>query len=123
MAKSHIPPKAAVGVFKPVVKYLAKSESKVAKKATNKVSKEAADIARKKGISPKTYARPSGFRKGVRDTAWNDAVEPRTGQVRDPLTGRFMSKEQPWDMGHRPGYESRKHHVSAAERGIHASST
>ncbi|MNV99865.1 Ribonuclease YqcG [compost metagenome] len=29
-----------------------------------------------------------------------------------------MKKEDPWDMGHNPGYEFRKHQISAAERGI-----
>jgi len=64
------------------------------------------------------YARPSGHRQGVRDQVWKDAIEPATGRVRDPVTGRFMSKNDPWDMGHRPGYEFRSHQMSAAERGI-----
>lgn len=68
--------------------------------------------------SPNTYARPSGYRKGVRAKVWDGAVEPATGRVRDPLTGRFLSKDKPWDMGHRPGHEYRKHKVSASERGI-----
>ena len=29
-----------------------------------------------------------------------------------------MSRDQPWDMGHRPGHEFRKHSQSAEERGI-----
>ncbi|KNH21016.1 type IV secretion protein Rhs [Priestia megaterium] len=29
-----------------------------------------------------------------------------------------MNKEEPWDMGHKPGYEFRKHQKSAQERGI-----
>lgn len=65
-----------------------------------------------------TYDRPSNFRKGVRDAVWDAAVEPSTGRVRDPLTGRFMSKDQAWDMGHNPGHEFRKHQKDAAERGI-----
>ncbi|HEV3190068.1 MAG TPA: HNH/ENDO VII family nuclease, partial [Polyangiaceae bacterium] len=64
------------------------------------------------------YTRPSSFRAGVRDKAWEGAVEASTGRVRDPKTGRFMSKEKPWDMGHKPGYEFRKHKASAAERSI-----
>ena len=40
---------------------------------------------------------------------WNAAVEGETGQVRDPVTGRFMGKDKPWDMGHKPGYEFSKH--------------
>lgn len=64
------------------------------------------------------YSRPSGFRKGVRDKVWNDSVEPRTGRVRDPVTGQFMSKKKPWDMGHKPGQEHRKHAADAERRGI-----
>jgi predicted ribonuclease toxin of YeeF-YezG toxin-antitoxin module len=29
-----------------------------------------------------------------------------------------MSPDEPWDMGHKPGYEFRKHQASARERGI-----
>lgn len=65
-----------------------------------------------------TYSRPSGYRKGVRDKAWENAREESTGQVRDPVTGRFMSKDKPWDMGHKPGHEFRKHAKDAQERGI-----
>jgi len=64
------------------------------------------------------YERPSEYRKGVRDQVWDDAIEDATGQVRDPASGRFMSKDEPWDMGHRPGHEFRKHQQSAAQRGI-----
>lgn len=64
------------------------------------------------------YARPSGYRKGVRDTVWDDAIEPSTGRVRDPKTGRFMSKDKKWDMGHREGHEFWKHQQSAERRGI-----
>jgi RHS repeat-associated protein len=66
----------------------------------------------------KTYERPSGYRKGVQDKVWENAKEPSTGQVRDPGTGRFMSKDKPWDMGHKPGHEFRKHQQSARERGL-----
>ena len=65
-----------------------------------------------------SYDRPSGFRSGVRDQVWKDAVEPSTGRVRDPVSGQFMSNEQRWDMGHKPGYEFRKHQQSARQRGI-----
>jgi RHS repeat-associated protein len=67
---------------------------------------------------PDPYARPKSFRKGVRDKVWDAAVEPSTGRVRDPVTGRFMSPDKPWDMGHKPGFEFRKHRASAEERGI-----
>lgn len=39
-------------------------------------------------------------------------------EVRDPVTGRYMSKDQAWDMGHKSGYEFYKHQESAKERGI-----
>lgn len=64
------------------------------------------------------YSRPSGYRAGVRDKAWDNAKEASTGQVRDPATGRFMSKDKAWDMGHKPGHEFKKHQQSAQERGI-----
>lgn len=64
------------------------------------------------------YSRSSGYRAGVRDAVWEDARETATGQIRDPLTGRFMSKDVPWDMGHLPGEEFRVHAADAAERGI-----
>ncbi|MED4351064.1 HNH/ENDO VII family nuclease, partial [Schinkia azotoformans] len=63
------------------------------------------------------YRRPSKFRKGVRDKAW-DYAKGSDGKVRDPLTKKVMNKEKPWDMGHKPGYEFRKHQISAAEREI-----
>jgi len=64
------------------------------------------------------YTRPSGFRKGVRQRVWEDAVDPSTDRVRDSVTGRFMSKDNKWDMGHQPGYEFHKHQRDAAERRI-----
>ncbi len=64
------------------------------------------------------YSRPKGFRKGVRDKVWDSAIESSTGRVRDPKTGRFMSKKKPWEMGHKPGYEFRKHKKSARSRGV-----
>lgn len=63
------------------------------------------------------YSRPTGWRAGMRDTVWDNAKDAY-GKVRDPLTGKYMSKEQPWDMGHKPGYEFHKHQESAQERGI-----
>ena len=63
------------------------------------------------------YRRPSNYRKGVRDKTW-DAAKDSNGTVRDPLSGKVMDKNQPWHMGHKPGYEFRKHQQSAAERGI-----
>ena len=63
------------------------------------------------------YRRPGTFRKGVRDAVWENAKDVH-GRVRDPKTGQFMSKSKPWDMGHRPGMEFRKHQKDAMERGI-----
>lgn len=63
------------------------------------------------------YSRPTGWRAGMRDEVWDNAKDAY-GKVRDPLTGRYMSKEQPWDMGHKPGYEFHKHQESAQARGI-----
>lgn len=64
------------------------------------------------------FNRPGGYRAGVREQVWGDAREESTGQVRDPLTGRFMSADKPWDMGHKPGYEFRKHAEDARRRDI-----
>ena len=57
------------------------------------------------------------FRKGVRDKAW-DAAKGKDGKVRDPVSKKVMKKDEPWDMGHKPGYEHRKHVKSATERNI-----
>jgi len=51
----------------------------------------------------KTYSRPSGYRKGVRDEAWEKA-KGADGKVRDPENGNVMNKEEPWDMGHKPDH-------------------
>jgi len=64
------------------------------------------------------YARPSGYRAGVREKVWKQNIEPKTNNVRDPGSGRFMNKKEPWDMGHKPGYEYRKHAKDAAARGL-----
>jgi hypothetical protein len=64
-----------------------------------------------------SYARPSGYRDGVREQAWQSGKSP-DGLVRDPLTRLVMDPAEPWDMGHRPGYEFRKHQRSALRRGI-----
>lgn len=67
-------------------------------------------------LDAKTYARNSGFRKGVRDEAWNDAINPETGLVNDPLTGSTMNKSEPWDMGHREGMEYWKERDNAINK-------
>lgn len=63
------------------------------------------------------YDRPTGYRAGVRDQVWESAKDEH-GRVRDPVSGRYMSKDQPWHMGHKPGYEFAKHQESAERRGI-----
>ena len=63
------------------------------------------------------YSRPTHWRSGMRDEVWNDAKDDH-GRVRDPVSGIYMSKDQPWHMGHKPGYEFYKHQRSARERGI-----
>jgi predicted ribonuclease toxin of YeeF-YezG toxin-antitoxin module len=47
-----------------------------------------------------------------------DRAKAADGNVYDPLTGRQMDFDEPWDMGHKPGYEFRKHRESARRRGI-----
>jgi hypothetical protein len=65
------------------------------------------------------YGRPGGYREGVRQDAWDAAAaESIDGVVRDPLTGEPLNPNERWDMGHKPGYEFRKHQLSAARRGI-----
>ena len=65
------------------------------------------------------YKRPSGYRKGVRDKTWEEAkANSPDGIVHDPKTGKPINPNEPWDMGHKPGYEFRKHRASAQERGI-----
>lgn len=63
------------------------------------------------------YRRPSGYRKDVKNTTFNNAKDA-SGQVRDPLTDTVIKHNDDWEMGHKPGYEFRKHQVSAADRGI-----
>lgn len=63
------------------------------------------------------YDRPTNYREGIRDQVWENAKDEH-GRVRDPITGKYMSKDQPWDMGHKPGYEFSKHQESAKERQI-----
>lgn len=81
------------------------------------IEKDISESTAGKAEIDKTYDRPSGHRSGVRDTVWDSAKDVH-GRVRDPGTGRYMSKDQPWDMGHKPGYEFVKHQESAARRGI-----
>jgi RHS repeat-associated protein len=72
---------------------------------------------KKKAKKKDPYARPSGFRKGVRQKVWNSAKGP-DGKVRDPQTKKVMKFSKAWDMGHKRGYEFRKHRASAKKRKI-----
>jgi predicted ribonuclease toxin of YeeF-YezG toxin-antitoxin module len=63
------------------------------------------------------YPRPS-YSTEFRQQVWDNAREVETGQVRDPLTGEFMSKDKPWDVGHKPGYEFSKAKDSAINRAL-----
>lgn len=59
------------------------------------------------------------FRKNVRRTVWDEAQnKSHDGVVRDPLLQKPMKFEEPWDMGHKPGFEHWKHVRSAEARGI-----
>lgn len=58
------------------------------------------------GIKVSQTGRPS-FRRGARDQAWGENTDAH-GHVRDPVSGRYMGRNRPWDMGHKPGYEYRK---------------
>lgn len=112
-----------IGPGKPLAKGLEKGAEKLvqkeaeeaaAKALEEKAAKEAAEASGKAGarnsreeLKKTIYKRPSGFRKGIRKQVWEDARGP-DGKVHDPLTGREMSDKEPWDMGHKPGYEFRK---------------
>ncbi len=103
---------AKLGVKKLAQEGLEEVAESVASKATR-----SGDTAGAASSIPKTYDRPSGFRKGVREEVWESAKGP-DGKVLDPVTGTEIISEQPWDLGHRPGFEFRKHQRSAMERAI-----
>jgi hypothetical protein len=63
------------------------------------------------------YERPYKFRKDVRKNTLDDAKQ-KDGKVYDPLTKTVIDPAKPWDMGHKPGHEFRKHRIDAAQRGI-----
>jgi hypothetical protein len=98
----------------------------VAKKTGLSSAKNLGDITSGRKISDvapsalekQTYKRGS-FRKGVREKVWKTAVDDSPdGIVRDPLTKLEMKPDEPWDMGHKPGYENWKHVRSSVERRI-----
>jgi len=96
----------ARGIMKPLENVLKDGEEleQIAKKAAKTVEKD-------------VYRRPKGYRKGVRDKVWKTAKDEE-GKVKDPLTNSPMKKDDAWDMGHKPGYEFRKHQASARRRNI-----
>ena len=91
---------------------LPKSRDVPRRNKANDVSRRNVDVP----VRNVDYSRPK-WRAGMRDEVWNRAKDAY-GRVRDPLTGKFMSKDKPWDMGHKPGHEFSKHQKSAMERGI-----
>ena len=107
-------------------------ESKTLRDVMRFSSKHADDVARGVGGSgevrqlvphqlsdseKKFYKRPSGYRKNAKETVWDKAKDEQ-GVVKDPITKKVMDIEEPWDMGHKPGHEFRKHQQSAADRKI-----
>lgn len=58
------------------------------------------------------YSRPA-WRAGMRDRVWEQAKDTR-GRVRDPLTGRYMSKDKAWDIYRSHRGESRTEDYFAA---------
>jgi uncharacterized Zn-binding protein involved in type VI secretion len=95
-----------------------------AKKAADLKKAQDAEQARQSGVviekikmnKDPRYQR-GAFRKGVREKAWEDA-KGADGKVRDPVTGKELKFDEPWDMGHKPGYEHWKHQESAATRNL-----
>lgn len=101
---------------------IAKKGVKIAKDAKKgkSITKESSSLikkAKKKKNIKDPYRRPSGFRKGVRKKVWEDAKKKGNGKVYSP-DGIEIKETDKWDMGHRPGYEFRKHQESARRRGI-----
>jgi len=94
------------------------SAKKAAKEAEEKAAKGGYVEGPKESIPNKDPRYKRGkFRKGVREKVWEDA-KGSDGKVRNPLTDKEMNPNEPWDMGHKPGYEHRKHQESASVRNI-----
>lgn len=97
---------------------IAKNGVKLAKNAKKSKSiTQTAQKVKKTAADNDIYRRPSGFRKGVREKVWETAEKKGNGKVYSP-EGTEIKKTDKWDMGHKPGYEFRKHQESARERGI-----
>jgi hypothetical protein len=83
-----------------------------------KVASGSSVAVTKRGVSTISYERPSKFRKGVKRQTWQQAVDAsEDGIVRSP-GGKVINEADDWQMGHKPGYEFRKHKESAEKRGI-----
>ena len=63
------------------------------------------------------YHRPVRRPKGFRDKVWEEN-KSRDGNVYDPVTDEKIEKDSDWDLGHKPGYEYRKHVESARRRNL-----
>lgn len=61
------------------------------------------------------YSRPTHFRVGIRKKVW-EAAKNEDGKVIDPVTGLEILETDVWHMGHKPGYEFKKHQISALKR-------
>ncbi len=59
-----------------------------------------------------------GFRVGVRESVWNNAMESSSdGLVRSP-GGAIIRPNQSWDMGHRPPWSFKNSQTWARQRGL-----
>jgi len=63
------------------------------------------------------YTRPTHYRTGVKEEVWEQAKDSK-GIVHDLVSKKTIKFNDDWEMGHKPGYEFRKHQKSATERGI-----
>jgi hypothetical protein len=70
-----------------------------------------------KALNDKTYERPGKYNAGVEDAVWEQALAEGGGVVKSP-SGKVIGPNDPWVMGHKPGFEFWKHQVSAARRGL-----
>ncbi|WP_084546837.1 GH-E family nuclease [Glycomyces arizonensis] len=81
------------------------------------VQKKKRKNKRKPTVAQDPYVRP-GFNKSTREKIWQNAVNASPdGKVRDPLTGKVMNKNEPWEAGHLPDWEFRKHKAAAEQYG------
>lgn len=91
--------------------------TEVVSKTVKTADKAASTVSYTEKSIIKTYSRPSGFRKGVKEKVWENAKKKGNGTVYSP-DGKIIKETDKWDMGHKPGYEFRKHQESARNRGI-----